>query len=139
MAPGKPSSLFPPPCKGVTLYSNIFACFQGITSFNTRHFSLFYGALSSIVNGCSLTLKKEEKNIEQSIYDICHGCTKVKKGIVVLLLIISGYYSILILENDLGLLVSTTSDQLLLNFENIVETLLTDALISGTSTYSRLL
>lgn len=73
VAPGKPSnftnvcmgggggrggrggaSLFPPPCKGVTLYSNIFACFQGIT-FNTRHFSLFYGALSSIVNGCSLT------------------------------------------------------------------------------------
>ena len=46
----------------------------------------------------------------------------VKKGILVPLLIISGYYSILFLENNLGLLVSTTSDQLLLNFENIVET-----------------
>ena len=77
--------------------------------------------------------------MEQSLYDIRHGCTKVQKGILVPLLIISGYYSILILENDLGLLVSTTSDQLLLNFENIVETLLTDTLISGSSTYSRLL
>ena len=62
--------------------------------------------------------KKEEKNIERSIYDIRHGCIKVEKGILVPLLIISGYYSILILENNLGLLVSTTSDQLLLNFEN---------------------
>ena len=77
--------------------------------------------------------------MEWSLYDIRHGCTKVQKGILVPLLIISGYYSILILENDLGLLVSTTSDQLLLNFENIVETLLTDTLISGSSTYSRLL
>ena len=77
--------------------------------------------------------------MERSIYDIHHGWTKVKKGILVPLLIISGYYSIWILENNLGLLVSTTSDQLLLNFENIVETLLTDTLISGSSTYSRLL
>ena len=60
--------------------------------------------------------------MERSLYDIRHGCTKVQQGILVPLLIISGYYSILILENDLGLLVSTTSDQLLLNFENIVET-----------------
>ena len=77
--------------------------------------------------------------MDQSIYDIRHGCTKGKKGILVPLLIISGYYSILIWENNLGLLVSTRSDQLLLNFENIMETLLTDTLISGSSTYSRLL
>ena len=62
---GGGASLFPPLCKGVTLYSNIFACFQGIT-FNTRHFSLFCGALSSIVNGCSLTglyQKKKKKTL----------------------------------------------------------------------------
>ena len=77
--------------------------------------------------------------MEWSIYDIHYGYTKVKKGILVPFLIISGYYSILILENNLGLLVSTTSDQLPLNFGNIVETLLTDILISISSTYSRLL